>query len=260
MHSTERSHALMSRFFAWISNTPALFELTPPFSDFQSQALSLTAPENLRYQGNPRLGFIYQDLCAQIFTLAPRYQLLEQEIQLNAQGRTLGAVDFIVNDEQLGQLQHWEVAVKFYLLRDGLWYGPNAQDRLDKKLTHMLTHQLALSHHPQFIQEWPQYRALIPQLLLQGRLYINPFEPETVPQTCHGQRLVSSQIQGKWCYFHQWPRIAQPLFALDKSQWAVGCSEFAQPITTLDGRFIHAQSADGQFWFLVNDQWPYDAA
>jgi hypothetical protein len=47
-------------------------------------------------------------------------------------------------------VEHWEVAVKFYLLLGDretwqCWVGPNQRDRLDKKVNRMRDHQLTLS-------------------------------------------------------------------------------------------------------------------
>jgi hypothetical protein len=62
---------------------------------------------------------------------------------------TLGECDFLVFDKLNQRIQHWEVAVKFYLgvphEQDIVWLGPNLKDRLDKKIRHTLAHQLPLS-------------------------------------------------------------------------------------------------------------------
>ncbi len=248
----------MKAFFNWIVHTPSLFHTTPPFEDFTAFDASIEPKHPLNYQGNQRLGFVYQYLCAQVFESSERFAIREEEIQINQQGKTLGAVDFILEDRQSKQMQHWEVAIKFYLLRQGKWYGPNAHDRLDKKLNRMLSHQLKLTYHPQFIAQKPQYAQLSEHLLIQGRLYINPFEPEPVPDECQGYLLDKSQISGKWCYFHQWPLISKPLYSLEKQQWPSGLETFDQPLSQPSGRFIHAQASDGEFWFVVNDSWPND--
>ncbi len=248
----------MKAFFNWIVHTPSLFHTTPPFEDFTAFDAPIEPKHPFSYQGNQRLGFVYQYLCSQVFESSERFAIREEEIQINQQGQTLGAVDFILEDRQSKQMQHWEVAIKFYLLRQGKWYGPNAHDRLDKKLSRMLSHQLKLTYHPQFIAQKPQYAQLSEHLLIQGRLYINPFEPEPVPDECQGYLLDKSQISGKWCYFHQWPLINKPLYPLEKQQWASGLETFDQPLSQPSGRFIHAQACDGEFWFVVNNSWPND--
>jgi hypothetical protein len=99
-----------------------------------------------------RLGHYFENLLA--FWLAwdknPLYRLIRHGIAICSQHRTLGELDFLVEDKRSGKLQHWEVAVKFYLgtrphgdYRH--WLGPALHDRLDLKVTRLLSHQLDLS-------------------------------------------------------------------------------------------------------------------
>ncbi|NOI81382.1 DUF1853 family protein [Vibrio tubiashii] len=245
----------LQRFYHWVHETPSLFNLTPPFVDVK--ALNITPLKQDDYQGNPRLGFIYQHLCTELISNSSKYSLLEEEIQINkASGQTIGAIDLILDNLESHQKEHWEVAIKFYLLYSGTWYGPNAHDQLDKKLARMLSHQLKMSSTNEFLNQYPQYQDLTEHLLIQGRLYINPFSPETIPQECLGLPLNQSQITGYWCYQSQWEQIGEPLYELEKPLWAVGLEEFTNPISKPDGRFVHAQTQSGQFWFVVSDTWP----
>ncbi|EKO3811075.1 MULTISPECIES: DUF1853 family protein [Vibrio] len=246
----------LQRFQQWIANTPPLFKLKSPFvtvKDIQTQAL----PDNEEYDGNPRLGFLYQYLCTKLLTCSPRYELVAEEVQLNdATGRTIGAVDLILKDVESNQHEHWEVAIKFYLLHQGVWYGPNAHDQLHKKLERMLNHQLKMSQREEFRQQLPLNSGPSEHLLMQGRLYVNPFSKEPIPTTCLGYELDPTQISGFWCYQSQWEQIKQPLYALPKPLWATGNEEFLDPIDKPSDRFVHAQTKDGQFWFVVPDTWP----
>jgi len=245
----------LQRFYHWVHETPSLFELTPPFVDVKT--LNPAPLKQSEYQGNPRLGFIYQHLCTELITNSDHYSLEAEEIQINrASGQTLGAIDLILRHNESQNLEHWEVAIKFYLLHQGTWYGPNAHDQLDKKLHRMLTHQLKMSSSHEFVQQYPQYNELSEHLLIQGRLYINPFSPETIPTECLGLPLNPTQISGYWCYQSQWELIDEPLYELAKPLWAVGLEEFIQPIDKPDGRFVHAQTKSGKFWFVVPDSWP----
>ncbi|MEF1291285.1 DUF1853 family protein [Vibrio sp. M260118] len=245
----------LQRFYDWVHQTPSLFQLTPPFVELQR--LDITPLAEHDYQGNPRLGFLYQHLCTKLLTNSSCYSLLAEEIQINSSsGQTLGAIDLILRNHQSQQNEHWEVAIKFYLLHQGTWYGPNAHDQLDKKLGRMLSHQLKMSSTQEFLNQYPEYSGLTEQLLIQGRLYINPFSPETVPQRCLGLSLNQSQITGYWCYQSQWEQIGEPLYELEKPLWAIGLEEFASPIDKPNGRFVHAQTKSGQFWFVVPDTWP----
>ena len=192
-----------------------------------------------------------------ILSNSERYQVVAEEIQLNDHtGRTIGAVDLMLQNTESGQLEHWEVAIKFYLLHQGVWYGPNAHDQLHKKLDRMLSHQLKMSERPEFQKILPLEAPPEERLLMQGRLYINPFSSETTPTECLGYELNASQISGYWCYQSQWDLIPKPLYHLSKPCWAMGNDDFSHPIEKPSGRFEHAQTQDGEFWFIVPDEWP----
>lgn len=71
--------------------------------------------------------------------------------QVYSGDRTIGEFDLIFRRD--GQIWHWELAVKFYLghpAPDGQfrWYGPDPQDRLDRKWAKMRGQQLRLCRHP----------------------------------------------------------------------------------------------------------------
>ncbi len=248
----------LQRFANWVLTTPSLFETNRPLVDLKHISLGR---ENLEiaYKGNPRLGFIYQHLCSLILSNSEQYVLELEEIQINTDsGQTIGAIDFILKNHLTQTFEHWEVAIKFYLLHQETWFGPNAHDQLDKKLHHMLNHQLKMTSNSLFQQAFPDYRHINENLLMQGRLYINPFSDDPVPQECIGYTLNQEQISGYWCYQHQWDLINKPLYELKKSLWAIGLDEFSHPITKPTERFVHAQTKDGDFWFIVANDWPHN--
>lgn len=245
----------LNEFYRWITTSPTLIEHDDVFCDLRSLS-SLPLSSNAIYQGNSRLGFVYQHLCTQAFELSPHYNVLLEEIQLSKQGKTLGAIDLMIRNQLNQHIEHWEVAVKFYLLHQGVWYGPNAHDQLDKKLHRMLSHQLAMSNSDIFRQQYPELNVDDHHLLMQGRLYINPFFEERIPSHCLGYKLNPSQINGHWCYYSQASKIGQPLFELPKIRWATGKDKDAPLVYPSPNKFIHGQTNDGKFWFVVPDCWP----
>lgn len=246
----------LQRFYQWIATTPLLFENQVPFASIAHLPTTpLVASDE--YSGNPRLGFLYQYLCTKLFETSSQYDVVIEEAQVNDHtGRTLGAIDLILKNNQTMQYEHWEVAIKFYLLHQGVWYGPNAHDQLDKKLDRMLTHQLKMSKTSEFLSRFPDFKDVSEHLLLQGRLYINPFIDEAIPDQCLGYTLNPSQISGHWCFQSQFNLINEPLYPLDKTHWATGLTDFDEPLTLPANRFVHAQTKQGKFWFIVPDSWP----
>lgn len=244
---------LFDSFYHWIQQAPSL--IAP--DEIIASPDDIPFPSNLPssdYQGNHRLGFIYQYLYQHVFRHSPAYGLLEEEIQINRQGRTLGAIDFIVRRDNC--IEHWEVAIKFYLLHQGHWYGPNAKDRLDKKLTHMLEHQLPLSQSEAFRAQY-DYPIERHKLLMQGRLYRNPFFDESPPNDCAGRLINPKAMTGFWCFHHQWSQVTEKLYPLEKHQWASGeMSPSAVVLCSPPDGFVHCRSDLGHFWFIVPDDWP----
>lgn len=122
---------------------------------------------NLR---SPRLGIRFEHLLAfwlQDSTYHP-FSLLGQGIKRMDGPRTLGEMDFLILNRNTQKIEHWEVAIKFYLgeadFRPGHWLGPNRQDSLERKLKHLCQHQFNVTH----AQGYPidQRRAII-----KGRLF-----------------------------------------------------------------------------------------
>ncbi|MHA3097025.1 DUF1853 family protein [Acinetobacter brisouii] len=73
------------------------------------------------------------------------YELLGHSLQQIDGARTLGELDFVVFNHQSQQVEHWEVALKYYLAeRDyslPFWYGLNRDDTFLKKLRHFTERQ-----------------------------------------------------------------------------------------------------------------------
>lgn len=85
------------------------------------------------------------------------YQLLGHSIQKTAGAITLGELDFVLLNQETQEIEHWEVALKYYLGEGKLdlaqWFGLNRQDTLHRKLKHFTERQFQFSeanqHHIQ---------------------------------------------------------------------------------------------------------------
>lgn len=139
-----------------------------------------------------RLGHYFETLMAFWLQTTPGYELLLNQFPLRNQHTTLGEIDYLVRDLNTGKIIHIEVAVKFYLGKDGLnhmanWHGPGLKDRLDKKFDHLCSHQTQLSR---------KYPGLVPYdvdeyaCIIKGRLFYPPdIKAETTfthPNHLHG--------------------------------------------------------------------------
>ncbi|MCU7698528.1 DUF1853 family protein [Acinetobacter sp. AYS6] len=77
------------------------------------------------------------------------YQLLGHSIQKIEGAKTLGELDFLILNKESQKIEHWEVALKYYLGEEDLnleqWIGLNRQDTLSKKLYHFTNKQFQFS-------------------------------------------------------------------------------------------------------------------
>lgn len=153
------------------------YTFSVPSSAWQTRAWQAIAPSLAGSQQNrlpsheflanhQRLGLYFEHLMKFWFAHSPWHELLQQGLPIREHGNkkqpTLGECDFLVFDKKRQEIQHWEVAVKFYLgltsqnhnaqnhKQDQVvqWLGPNLKDQLDRKLTHTLKHQLPFSTRP----------------------------------------------------------------------------------------------------------------
>lgn len=209
-------------------------------------------PANVTYHGNTRLGFYYQWLWQQLIIHHPDYSLIGEEIQLQWQQQTVGAIDFLVHNHCSDEIEHWEVAIKFYLSYQHQWPGPNAIDNLDKKINRMIDHQLQLTDHPAF-KLFTDYQPTQRRLIMQGRLF------NAWPKTHSGSAITINprSFKGRWCYCSQATTLI--LKKLEKRQW-IAPPFFTELTTYLDINHIdiptQAIDSNNQIWFIVPDHWP----
>ncbi|MFN3579505.1 MAG: DUF1853 family protein [Pseudomonas sp.] len=104
-------------------------------------------PRVLTEPAHRRLGLYFEQLYACLMRDLLGWQILAQNLPVRSQGRTLGELDLVLRNPLSGEIEHHEVAVKFYLgyrpdqQTEMLWYGPNPSDRLDLKVARMREQQ-----------------------------------------------------------------------------------------------------------------------
>ena len=151
----------MLRHLQWLCEAPSLIssDLTLDIPSYlrAGQGLPLgrlaSEPAQMMSYIDPdthRLGHYFEHLYHLLLEQVLGWQVLARNLPIRtATGHTLGELDFIVRNPHSGQVEHHEIAVKFYL---GLpepdhplrWYGPDTRDRLDRKVNRLLHHQATL--------------------------------------------------------------------------------------------------------------------
>lgn len=248
-----RCHHQVVREFAW-----ALF--SPPMATFSTErdgeTWGLGCDEEAQYlltnlAANPasletalcqlndrRLGARFEALWQYFFDHHSFYRVLAANLQINTQGRTLGALDFLLEDGRCNQIVHLELAVKFYLYCPSdngdsdpqdlfRWIGPNPDDNLQLKLTHLRQHQLPLSKKPG-VQAVLKSKGLpLPRrhaAIVKGYLFSPWGNGFPIPSSIEGANDHPTQPQCWWLYHHQISDLSADYGAcrwglLNKSQW-----------------------------------------
>ena len=168
-------HNTIVRDLAWMIGSPSLLSCPTehslaepniwiPSLDWQAQQYQHFLPHLQSLEKNQqdlkhlffankrfKLGLYFENLMHYWFSNSAYHELVAHRLTLLENNRTIGEIDFLVWDHECDQLQHWEVAVKFYLgfeyTNQKYWLGPNLKDRFDLKLQHTLQHQLKMSEH-----------------------------------------------------------------------------------------------------------------
>jgi len=116
----------------------------------------------LQYEGelafqlptNIRLGHLAERIVSELIKASSNYKMRYENVQLLEGKRTIGEIDFILEEAEAKQLIHMEFAYKFYLFDPSLsvepisnWIGPNRNDSLKQKLEKLKEKQFPLLYH-----------------------------------------------------------------------------------------------------------------
>jgi len=222
-----RSDPQMLQDLAWVIQSPALLDpqMDERFANFSQY---LDAERGLLYsktradvlseleqflsnQINTRVGIYFENLIRFWIEALSSMTLLAYNHQVHQKGKTLGAFDYIVRHVD-GSVAHWEVAVKYYLAlnltEDWVdWVGLNPNDSLDKKINHMLQHQLPLSASEQGRSQLATLgldRPPIQKAMVKGYLFRPLYSDDRV-----FAKSARGACYGRWLYYSQLPVLAK---------------------------------------------------
>ncbi len=104
---------------------------------------------------NLRLGHLAEKVVSTCIKASNNYTVLFENLQLIDGNRTIGELDFIIQNLETKEVIHLEMAYKFYLYDPSIsnnvthkWIGPNRNDSLSKKLEKLKNKQFPLLQHP----------------------------------------------------------------------------------------------------------------
>lgn len=138
-----------------ILNTNNLDYSVTGFQPFDLSSLALPTHLDFDLPTNLRLGHLAEKIVGKLIKASTNYKVHYENVQLKEEKRTIGEIDFIIEDLLLKQLFHVELAYKFYLFDPNIsdepirnWIGPNRNDSLVEKLAKLKSKQFPLLHHP----------------------------------------------------------------------------------------------------------------
>lgn len=137
-----------------ILKTTSLDTSVTGFPTFNLSQLKLQNELDFELPTNIRLGHIAEKIVSELIKTATNYKVVYENVQIIEEQKTIGEIDFILEDLKEKQLIHLELAYKFYLLDPSIssnplknWIGPNRNDSLSEKLEKLRIKQFPLLHH-----------------------------------------------------------------------------------------------------------------
>ncbi|WP_062270812.1 DUF1853 family protein [Endozoicomonas arenosclerae] len=214
------SHQQVARDIDWLLSSPSI--INPNFdSRFICPATSPAHPYQITGSGYSELvdilhqrrshllGIYYESLWQHILRHSREYELIACNLQVQNNHQTLGEYDLILKSLSEAVFIHRELAVKYYL---GLpsntrtaspwhhWVGPGLRDRMDRKLNHMLRHQITLSDTQpgRNVLNALNISEVKTEILFQGYLFYPISGICPIPQDCS-----ANHLRGHWLPINQ---------------------------------------------------------
>jgi hypothetical protein len=236
-------------------------------------------PARLAEPAERRLGHYFERLYEVLLVELLGWELLLKNQQIKAGNRTIGELDFLVRNRQTNSVEHHEIAIKYYLGVDEgnsgtRWYGPNARDRLDLKVSRILSHQSVMAQR-QEAQELLAERGIsepvTPRVFMPGYLFYpgDGLElPDYVP---------AGHAQGRWCYARELENSdLRGWLPLKKPHWIGPWIQGEQPdiraarqaLDFVQAKYVPVLFArvewqpglsswvERERWFVVPENWP----
>jgi hypothetical protein len=135
------------------SNTPPLWEKKQfDIQQFEFPELALLPFQPKAIPQNIRLGHQMEYVFKQLVEYSEAYNVVLHNLPIKQRNRTIGEIDFILNDKTRDKLIHVELTYKFYLInpdnQEAIHHliGPNRRDKFFTKMEKIKNVQFPLLH------------------------------------------------------------------------------------------------------------------
>ena len=186
-----------------------------------------------------RLGHYFEALVYYWLSVSKRFEIIVSNHPLrDKKGITKGEVDLIVKDTSTQKIEHWELAVKFYLAfpdkEETLFIGPNANDYLHLKLQKLVEHQCEILKTEEGVQLLAELniKEAKPRLFVKGALYYHPKKKYSVSPSINPKH-----NKGWWIYHNEAQEFLQDdwkFLLLHKKDWLSSVSQNDNLLSKLD--------------------------
>lgn len=246
---------VLVRDLAWACFDPPLVDIDVLSAGEVANCALLLTPERERWLGrldadptaliehiaklrSHRLGIYFESLWHFFLTHDTAVDMVAHNLPIRSDGKTVGEFDCIYFCHQRRRHIHLELAVKFFLgvattpqttaptepaqtSELDQWWGPECQDRLDLKVSHLLDKQINLSEHRAARLSLSELgiESLDKEIEIKGYLFQSRDKPIMPPVGYRGE-----SIAGQWVHLENLREHCQKLDAisfkhLPKFQW-----------------------------------------
>lgn len=139
---------------ASILKTESLDATVTGFPSFNFSELTLLNDLDFQLPTNIRLGHLVEKIVSELIKSSANHKVLYENFQIIEEQKTIGEIDFIIENVNEKKIIHLELAYKFYLFDPNIspnhinnWIGPNRNDSLSEKLDKLKRKQFPLLYH-----------------------------------------------------------------------------------------------------------------
>lgn len=147
MNSTTRTKSILQ--------SASLDSTLTGFLNFDLRSLDIQKISDFELPTNIRLGHLVEKVVSMLIQQSTNFKIIYENVQIIENQKTIGEIDFIIENTASKQQLHLELAYKFYLFDPSIssepilnWIGPNRNDSLSEKLYKLKTKQFPLLFHP----------------------------------------------------------------------------------------------------------------
>jgi hypothetical protein len=214
-----------------ILNSNSLDASITGFPTFNLSELNISRELKFQLPTNVRLGHLAEKVISECIKSSTNYKVLFENVQILEDKKTIGEIDFIIENQKNKQRIHLELAYKFYLFDPDIssnptnnWIGPNRNDTLKNKLEKLREKQFPLLYHESTkaafqdiaLNEVSQKLCLLASLFVPYN-YKGRFRPN-----------IEKAVQGHYLDFETFVRLdhsAKTYYLPSKKEWGMHSTE-----------------------------------